>query len=143
MLPRVTHRTAKMHGRLSSRYRAIVEAAFLVVLCRQAVAVGDSTALRWTEPAAEGSAALEAHEMRAGRRPAVNADQMTADDGEPDAMPHATLVMVADAGHDALVAAAQCTWMRLLDPQHVVHVSDYDLAATGGMRVRRRKGRRE
>jgi hypothetical protein len=51
------------------------------------------------------------------------------------ALSQVTVVMVADVGSQASLRAAHCTWLAMLDPAQVVHVTDFEMSlkkAPGG-----------
>ena len=61
-----------------------------------------------------------------------------------------TVVMVADVGSQASLRAAHCTWLSMLDPAQVVHMTDFELrlsspqgsnSGSSGGKSRNRNGR--
>lgn len=45
---------------------------------------------------------------------------------------HTTLVIVVDKGWTSALLAAHCTYMATLDPNQVIHISDFKLPSFGG-----------
>ena len=61
----------------------------------------------------------DGHSRRRARRP-------------PSLLKHVTLVVVASKGSQEHLRAAQCTYMAVLNPAQIVHVTDYALSSVGG-----------
>lgn len=43
-----------------------------------------------------------------------------------------TVVVIADKGSQLSLRAAQCTYLEIIDPAEVIHVSDFELPKIGG-----------